>query len=568
MNTPLRDTIAEPDGRGRTILIIDDDPDNLAILSDYLEEASFKTLVAEDGESGLRTADYALPDLILLDIMMPGMDGFETCRRLKAGERTRDVPVIFMTALAETVHKVRGFEAGAVDYITKPFHREEILARTGVHLRIRELTGRLQDANETLEYRVKERTTELVAANRSLEAEVAERKRAEEALQLTRFSVDHAAVSAFLVDRDARILYVNEQACRALGYAREELLAMKVFDLDPDFSQPRWGDHWAQLRKEGVLHFETLQKKKDGTLIPIEISTNYLSFGDREYNWAFARDISERKAAEQSLKRSAELTRTIIDNMNDAISLIDVHTFRLVSVNSAFLNEYGFRDESEVTGKTCHEITHHRPDVCSAPDDICPLGETVRTGEHITVEHIHYGKDGEKKYVEVSTSPIKDENGNVVHVVHVQKNITERKRAEEALRESEERLVLAQKAGRVGVFDWDLISGKVVWTEQLENLFGLAPGGFEGTLRGMGQAGASRRSGRVRCAIPPMDARPGPACRVSISFHPAGRTDPLDGGRRSFQLPPGRHARAHDRHEHRCDRTQADGRDDQAPGVS
>jgi DNA-binding response OmpR family regulator len=154
----------------QVILIIDDDHDNLDIVSAYLEECGFSILVAEDGESGLKSAEYARPDLILLDIMMPGIDGYETCRRLKEMESTRDIPVIFMTALADTEHKVRGFEVGAVDYVTRPVQREELVARVGVHLRMRELTARLRETNESLEKRVEERTAALNRLNRELQA--------------------------------------------------------------------------------------------------------------------------------------------------------------------------------------------------------------------------------------------------------------------------------------------------------------------------------------------------------------------------------------------------------------
>jgi len=126
--------------------------------------------------------------------------------------------------------------------------------------------------------------------------------------------------------------------------------------------------------------------------------------------------------------------KTVIDSINDAVSLIDVSTFRIVTMNRTFLKEYGYNHESEVVGKTCYEVTHHKSEVCAPPNDICPLAETVRTGTHSVEEHVHYGKGGERIFVEVSTSPIKDEQGNVVQVVHVQRNITERKIAEEKLK--------------------------------------------------------------------------------------------------------------------------------------
>ncbi|MEZ4643807.1 MAG: hybrid sensor histidine kinase/response regulator [Chloroflexota bacterium] len=134
----------------QTILIVDDNPTNIGVLADYLEEHGFTILVARDGESALEKAAYARPDLVLLDVMMPGIDGFETCRQLKDKEATQDIPVIFMTALADVEDKVKGFAVGAVDYVTKPLHQEEVLARVTTHLKIRSLTQRLQTANTAL----------------------------------------------------------------------------------------------------------------------------------------------------------------------------------------------------------------------------------------------------------------------------------------------------------------------------------------------------------------------------------------------------------------------------------
>jgi len=134
-----------------SILVIEDNPANLSVLFSLLDEAGFEVLVSLDGESALRSAEEGRPDIILLDVMLAGIDGFETCRRLKASEKTRDIPVIFMTALTKTVDKVKGFELGAVDYITKPFEPEEVLVRVKTHLTIQQLQHDLRMKNEELE---------------------------------------------------------------------------------------------------------------------------------------------------------------------------------------------------------------------------------------------------------------------------------------------------------------------------------------------------------------------------------------------------------------------------------
>jgi len=133
-----------------TILVVDDTPTNLSVLLDYLNQSGFKTLIAQDGEGALEQADFARPDIILLDIMMPGIDGFETCKQLKANDATKEIPIIFMTALSETVDKVKGFQYGAVDYITKPFQQEEVLMRITTHLTIQHQKKALNDLNQEL----------------------------------------------------------------------------------------------------------------------------------------------------------------------------------------------------------------------------------------------------------------------------------------------------------------------------------------------------------------------------------------------------------------------------------
>src|SRR5689334_9584146 len=132
------------------ILIVDDTPANLGVLVELLSAHDFAVSVAEDGESALELIEYVMPALILLDVLMPELDGYATCERLKQHPVARDVPVIFMTGLTDTVNKVRGFELGAVDYITKPFQHEEVMARINTHLTMQQLQRRVQESEARL----------------------------------------------------------------------------------------------------------------------------------------------------------------------------------------------------------------------------------------------------------------------------------------------------------------------------------------------------------------------------------------------------------------------------------
>ncbi|MCX7256767.1 MAG: response regulator, partial [Polaromonas sp.] len=116
------------------VLIVDDVPDNLAMLHDALDESGYTVLIATSGEAALQRARQALPDIVLLDAMMPGMDGFEVARQLKATPQTAHIPIIFMTGLTETEHLEAALQAGGVDYVTKPIKPREVMARMGVHL--------------------------------------------------------------------------------------------------------------------------------------------------------------------------------------------------------------------------------------------------------------------------------------------------------------------------------------------------------------------------------------------------------------------------------------------------
>ncbi|MDY6992887.1 MAG: hybrid sensor histidine kinase/response regulator [Pseudomonadota bacterium] len=132
------------------ILIIEDQPENIGVLFNFLERYDYDILVATDGHSGLTIALEKIPDLILLDVMMPGMDGFETCRQLKQEPTVQHIPIIFMTALTEVESKITAFEAGGVDYVTKPFQQQELLMRIRTHLSLHQLQQQLQQNNQIL----------------------------------------------------------------------------------------------------------------------------------------------------------------------------------------------------------------------------------------------------------------------------------------------------------------------------------------------------------------------------------------------------------------------------------
>ncbi|MBI2503275.1 MAG: SpoIIE family protein phosphatase [Candidatus Latescibacteria bacterium] len=172
---------------GAKILIVDDNPTNLKVLLQVLEAAHYSVLVATSGANALRIAGQALPDLILLDVMMPEMDGYEVCRRLKQQGVTQPIPVIFITALDQSAGVVAGFDAGGVDYIPKPFRREEVLARVQAHLSLRRLTRELEEKNAALEARnleLKATHQQLEEAQRRLIAELEEELQTAHELQM------------------------------------------------------------------------------------------------------------------------------------------------------------------------------------------------------------------------------------------------------------------------------------------------------------------------------------------------------------------------------------------------
>jgi diguanylate cyclase (GGDEF)-like protein len=302
--------VATPESFAPTVLIIDDTPANLAVVVEHLEAHGFRVAVAQEGEEGVSRAEFSQPDLILLDVMMPGIDGFETCRRLKGADRTRDIPVIFMTASAETQDKISGFSAGGVDYITKPFQIEEMLARVNTHLALRAAQKRLaeqnvqlqqevamrqkaetalQDANEALEERVMQRTAELVQTNLSLKREIAERKQAEGRIS---YMAHHDALTG-LPNRTLLEDRLNQAIAQARRHP-DEMVALLYIDLD-----------YFKIINDSLGHRigdRVLQEVASRLGQSVRTSDSVARFGADEFVICLARLTDSNDAAEAAIK--------------------------------------------------------------------------------------------------------------------------------------------------------------------------------------------------------------------------------------------------------------------------
>jgi two-component system, sensor histidine kinase and response regulator len=269
---------------GRTILIVDDIPANLAIAVDYLEGNNFNVLVAQDGKEGLERAQLVKPDLILLDVMMAGMDGFQTCRRLKSIESTRDIPVIFMTALTDTRDKVKAFEVGAVDYVTKPFQVLELLARIRTHLTLRAMQE------------------QLVAQNAKLQVSELYYRRLFESAKDGIVLLDLAS---------GRISDVNDSVVEMLGYSREQYVKEQFLDVLPFRNIPASRAALAKLQSGESVSFEYWVMESEGrSQVDVEFFGNVYIVDGTMIAQCNLRDVSERRRAERNLQTAKDAAET------------------------------------------------------------------------------------------------------------------------------------------------------------------------------------------------------------------------------------------------------------------
>jgi diguanylate cyclase (GGDEF)-like protein/PAS domain S-box-containing protein len=274
------------------VLIVEDTPASLKLLSDLLTEAGYYVRQAPNGELALWTAQSRPPELILLDIRMPGIDGFEVCRRLKATPELSQVPVIFLSAQHDTDDKVRGFELGAVDFIAKPFQAEEILARTDAHVKLGRAQKALASERALLEERVAERTAELAK-------EVEQRRANEEFLRLASQVFEATQDAIVVTDREGHIVATNPAFTQISGYTAAEVLGQGVGLLHAgDADASSFGAMVQSVVATGHWSGEILARRKNGDTYPGLLSASVVRDEDGSVinHVAVFMDITERKA--------------------------------------------------------------------------------------------------------------------------------------------------------------------------------------------------------------------------------------------------------------------------------
>ncbi|MEH2261863.1 hybrid sensor histidine kinase/response regulator [Nostoc sp.] len=308
------------------ILIVDDVPNNLKVLSDTLANAGFEVAIATSGESALQQLEHTIVSLILLDVMMPGMDGFETCQRIKANAKTRNIPIIFITALSESVNKVTGFELGAIDYITKPFQQGEVLARVRTHLKLNQLSQSLEARNtelqqltQQLEQRVSERTQELFASIETL-------KQTQQLMRLVFDTIPH-----WVGWKDINSVYLgcNQSLATVLNLSSpDEIVGKTDYDLQTSKEESDWFvmcDRRVIESGQAELHIIEQWQREDGQQTWMD--TSKIPLRDAKGNifgiLSVTEDITERHQAQEELKQQKQnLEQALAELQHTQVQLV------------------------------------------------------------------------------------------------------------------------------------------------------------------------------------------------------------------------------------------------------
>ncbi len=268
-----------------------------------------------------------------------------------------------------------------------------------------------------------------------LQNDVTQRRQDEEVRRLMEFSVERAADAAFFIDAEARITYANQAACRLLGYTRAELTRLTIPDIAPGHTLAAWRQHWQELRQQGALTFEAQNQARDGSLIPVEITANYIEFNGRAYNCAFTRDISDRKQAEIELRRNEARYRLLARNLPNGVVLLFDRTYRYLLAEGGGLAAAGLSKEL-VEGRTLEEV--FPPEVVAFFTPIYQAAMAV--GKTTTCEYHFQGQD-----FLVHVTPVLDGEEQITGGMVMTQDITAQKQTERELRSLADRQRLASE---------------------------------------------------------------------------------------------------------------------------
>jgi len=406
-----------------TILVIDDTPDNLHLLTEMLTKQGYKIRIIPNGRLALKAVLNNPPDLILLDIVMPGLDGFQVCRQLKNHPNTQSIPVIFLSGLNETFDKVKAFEVGGVDYITKPFQVKEVLARIENQLRLQRLQCQLSQQNIRLKQEIQERQ----------QAEMALRESEKKYRHLVEASQDFI----WSVDRNGYYTFVNPVVQNVYGYSPEEMLGHPFTDfLSPECLESDRHLFQRLLQGTSVFQYETTHLSKTGE--PIQLLLNAIALIDAQGQvvgvTGTASDITERQRAQEELRLSEE-------NLAQAQRIAHIGNWEFnvitsqISWSAELFRIFGLEpNQTEPSYQQLLDFIH--------PDDRCQFEETVKQaiaqGLCYELEFKILPKNRTTvRHLEVRIEPIFDENHQVIKLFGTALDISQRKKSETALRESE-----------------------------------------------------------------------------------------------------------------------------------
>jgi PAS domain S-box-containing protein len=340
------------------ILIVDDQLQNIELLEAYLAPQGYEIVTASNGEEALRKLSGNQIDLMLLDIMMPGMDGFEVTRRVRQDDSHRLLPIILVTALHETEDRVKGIEAGCDDFISKPVDKMELLARVRALLKVKAYSDLMNNYRKELESEVTGRTDELRQALENLQQDITERKLTEKALRVSeekyRMVVENAK-EAIIVTQDMKVVFVNHAGVDMIGYS-EKILTPKPFTdfIHPDDRNMVVDHHIRRLKGEeiqSVYSFRILSE--DGTVKWVELNAAVIKWKERPAILNFLKDITERKLAEEERQKTLENLRksfsTTVQVMVSAVEMKDPYTaghqLRSADLACAIATEMGLAQE-------------------------------------------------------------------------------------------------------------------------------------------------------------------------------------------------------------------------------